>query len=300
MRVAIASGKGGTGKTTVAVNLAARLTAQGRTTVLADCDVEEPNVHMFLVPEHPETTTETYEIPAIDASRCQGESCQSCVYLCRFKALIWMADEVMVFPELCHSCGLCFEACPADAIGSGERVIGTLSRGGLENGPLAGLGLVQGLMRVGEAMAPPLIKRVKNTALQLAGEDGIVLFDSPPGTSCPVIETLNDSDAAVLVTEPTPFGLHDLKLAVETLRGLDIPFGVVINRDGMGDDRVERYLSEEDIPLLARIPHSLEAAQAYSRGELFVEVLPDMARAFDQLWAAIVQLAQTPSEVRHA
>ena len=283
MRIAIASGKGGTGKTTVTVNLAAFLQKIGKRVTVVDCDVEEPNSHFFLTPGWDEPVTEYVPVPMVDHDRCLGEECRKCVEACRFKSLIWMAGEIMVFPELCHSCGLCNLVCPADAVGDDKREIGQL-----RHGKVKGIDFFGGLLRIGEAMAPPLIGRVKEEADK--ADHDVQLIDAPPGASCPVIGAMQGADRVVLVTEPTPFGLHDLELAVGLVRKLGFPFGVVINRAGMGDMRVERYLERENIPLLASFPHSIEGASAYSRGDLLIDALPGFKDEYEKLWRNITTL----------
>ncbi|KAB1443689.1 P-loop NTPase [Pseudodesulfovibrio senegalensis] len=282
MQIAIASGKGGTGKTTVATNLAAYFDQQGKSVSFLDCDVEEPNAHFFLTPEWTDERLETVPVPDIDTDACIGEECRKCIELCRFKALIWMVDSVMAFSELCHGCGLCDLACPAGAIIESHRELGTSVRGTKGN-----IIFHRGLLRIGEAMAPPLIKKVKARSLAEAGSPDIRILDCPPGATCPVVESLEGTDFAVLVTEPTPFGLNDLKIAVNLLRKLEIPFGVVINRAGMGDDEVEKYLEKESINLLGSLPHSLEAASAYSQGKLLVEALPEYREQIESIAKAI-------------
>ena len=287
MRIAIASGKGGTGKTTLAVNLAAMLQAAGSQTSLVDCDVEEPNADLYLPAPWNEEWEHHVPVPRIDTATCLGESCSKCIELCRFKALIWMADEVLPFPELCHACGLCMAACPAKCIAEDHRVTGKVRRGVVHDGLAAGLELTSGELRVGEAMAPPLIKAVK----EAARDHALQIWDCPPGTSCPVIAGLHGADAVILVTEPTPFGLHDLNLAVQLVRTLGLPFGVVVNKAGLGDDRVERYLVDENIQLLSLIPHGVEAAKTCASGRLLMEV-PGYQAIFEQLWVQVQQLAK--------
>ncbi|MFW5734312.1 MAG: P-loop NTPase [Oceanidesulfovibrio sp.] len=292
LRIAVASGKGGTGKTTVTTNLAVHVARQGRNVVVADCDVEEPNAHISLCDGFVSERLVTVAVPAIDTAACLGEACGKCVELCRFKALILMVGEVMVFPELCHACGLCEEACPVGAVKRGERKIGTVRRGRVQSSILdsatGSLTLVDGLMRVGEAMAPPLIHAVKDEAVRLAetqsDRESVLFMDCPPGASCPAISALQSADVALLVAEPTAFGLHDFKLALETVRVLGIPHAVVVNRAGMGDYRVEEYLVGESIPYLASLPVSMEAAQAGSRGELLIDAVDELAQGYADLW----------------
>jgi MinD superfamily P-loop ATPase len=278
LKIAVASGKGGTGKTTVAVNLAALWAESGREVVFADCDVEEPNAHVFLPTIWRSEETAFLPVPRFLQERCRGESCRICLDLCRFKALIRMAGEIMLFPELCHGCGLCKLACPAGAVADDARELGVVRQG--ESGAVRMIG---GLVRVGEPMASPLIKAVK----QAAGEAPLQIWDCPPGTACPVIAAVSGADFVVLVAEPTAFGLHDLSLAVGLARTLGLAHGVVVNRDGMGDGRVLDYLEREGVPLLGRIPGSLEAARISARGGLLVREMPELRPAFENVWAGI-------------
>lgn len=272
MRIAIASGKGGTGKTTVAVNLALTLSKSGREVVYADCDVEEPNGHLFLKPEIVKSENVGVLNPQADPDKCDG--CGECSKICRFSAIAVVAGKVLTFPELCHGCGGCAIACPHDAITETVRPAGII-----ETGRSHGFRYLAGRLNIGEVMPVPLIKEVK----QNIGEHVHAIIDSPPGTSCPVIEAVRGSDFVLLVTEPTPFGLHDLKLAVDLVRELKIPHGVLINRAGSGDERVNEYCREENIELIAEIPHSRTAAESYARGELISETLPEFTACFEQL-----------------
>ncbi len=282
MRIAIASGKGGTGKTTVTANLAAHLARAGRPVTALDCDVEEPNLHLTLPARWGEPRTVTLPVPVVDPDACLGRECGTCASLCRFGALAMMTDEPMVFAEMCHGCGLCVMACPAGAISEGGRDIGVVRQG-----PVPGLDVrvVGGELRVGEAMAPPLIGAV----LDEAPDDGLVLVDCPPGTSCPMIKATQNADFAILVTEPTPFGLHDLGLAAEVLRGTGLPFGAVVNRQGLGGAEASDYLTREGIPILGALPHSLEAAQICSEGGLHVGALPGFSELYEGIWTAALR-----------
>lgn len=259
MIIAIASGKGGTGKTTLATNLAAAV--QGRVQLL-DCDVEEPNAHLFLKPDIEHSFEVQVEVPEIDPNKCTY--CGKCQDICQFNAIAILPDTALTFPELCHSCGGCFLICPQDAVLSRHRSVGVL-----EIGSRGHIRFIHGRLRVGEAMAVPLIKAVKAEA----HPDGLIIIDAPPGTSCPVVATLWGADAVLLVTEPTPFGLHDLELAVGAARELQLPVGLVINRSDLGDRRVHDYAARENLPILLEIPFDREAAGAYARGQLLVETL---------------------------
>jgi len=279
MIISVASGKGGTGKTTVATNLAL---AMGEGVRFLDCDVEEPNGHLFLSPEITESRELSTFIPKIDEDRCTG--CKKCSDICRFRALAVVAKKVLVFPELCHSCGGCVEVCPEDAIADDSRVLGVV-----ESGSCGDISFSHGRLRVGEAMSPPLIKAVRDNR---NGAENIII-DAPPGTSCPVIAAMKGCDFVLMVTEPTPFGLHDLKLAVEAVKMLDIPRGLVINRADIGNDAVRKYAEEEELPILLEIPFDRKIAEAYSNGKPIVEAMPEWAEKFRELYGRIEQLVHS-------
>jgi MinD superfamily P-loop ATPase len=267
--VAVASGKGGTGKTTVSVNMARVF---GAPVQLLDCDVEEPNDHLFLGAPAGERETVSIPIPAVDESLC--DACGECGRICEYHAIVSFGSKPLVFPELCHGCGGCSAVCPTRAISETGRRIGVV-----ETMHAGDITLVQGRLDVGSAMAPPLIRAVKARLR----EGTPAILDAPPGTSCPVIAAIRGADRVVLVTEPTPFGLHDLTLAVEMVRELGMPFGVVVNRVGIGDDRVHAYCAREGIPILLEIPDDRRIAEAYSRGELVVDALPEYRSLFSGL-----------------
>lgn len=269
MVIAIASGKGGTGKTSVAVSLAL---SAGRCR-LVDCDVEEPDVHLLLKPQVVQTRPVTSPVPRIDESLCNR--CGECSRACAFHALATLPNSVLVFRELCHGCGLCAWVCPRKAITETGRELGVL-----EIGRAGEVDFIAGRLNEGEPMAVPVIKAARGLA-----EPGLdTIIDAPPGTSCPVVAAVSGADCCLLVTEPTPFGLHDLTLAVDTLRRLKLRFGVIINRCDIGDDRVEQYCARESIPVLLRIPEDRAIAEAYSRGLPLTSARPDLVPEFARLW----------------
>jgi len=278
MIISVASGKGGTGKTTVATNLAVSLDEQVQ---FLDCDVEEPNAHLFLKPRMEHKQTIWAPVPQVDEERCT--LCGKCAEICQFKAIVVIGETVLPFHELCHSCGGCVEVCPEKAITETGRELGVVERGHRN-----GIRFIHGLLRVGEAMSPPLIKKVRS----YAGPESITIIDAPPGTSCPVIAAMNGVDFVLLVTEPTPFGLYDLELAVGAVRTLGIPHGLVINRSDIGDDRVRMYAKEEKIPVLMEIPFDRAIAETYSIGRLMVEEMPHWKEKFRNLYKDIAQLAK--------
>ncbi|MGA9347593.1 MAG: ATP-binding protein [Anaerolineae bacterium] len=303
MIIAVASGKGGTGKTTVAVNLALSIAskrlgvsaskrldeANSRTlgrynakTLFLDCDVEEPNAHLFLNPTIERREEVGILIPEVDYDKCTF--CGRCAEVCAYHAIAVVKQNVLVFPELCHGCGSCTLNCPEGAIHEVLNVTGVI-----EEGRAGGIRFAHGILNIGEAMAPPIIRQLKKRI----GEADLrphssVILDASPGTACPVVETMRGADFGLMVTEPTPFGLHDLRLAVEVARGeLGLPVGVVINREGVGDRGVEDYCAAEDIPILMRIPLDRRIAEAYSEGVTVVEALPEYRERFIELYRRI-------------
>ncbi len=272
MRIAVASGKGGTGKTTVATNLAYIASRNGQSVAYLDCDVEEPNGHVFLAPDLAYSEPVHVAEPKVDEAACTN--CGRCSEICQFSAILCMIRQVLVFPELCHDCGGCWRVCPEGAITTTPRMVGLL-----ETGWAGEVQFVQGTLAIGEPMSPPVIKAVKAAAPQA----NLIITDAPPGTSCPVIESVRGSDYVLLVTEPTPFGLHDLKLAVAMTRALGLPFGVVVNRAQPGYRAVQSFCREERIRLLSEIPEDRRIAEVYSRGELICEALPNRADIFADL-----------------
>ena len=282
MIISIASGKGGTGKTTVATNLAVSL---GGGVQLLDCDVEEPNAHLFIHPVFEKKEIVSTAVPEVDEAKCN--LCGKCGEICQFKAIVVIGKTVLPFQELCRSCGGCMEVCPEHAIREGQRVLGEI-----ELGHRNGLEFIHGRLRVGEAMAPPLIRKVRS----FAHPDKVTIIDAPPGTSCPVIASMKGADFVLLVTEPTPFGLHDVKLAVGAVRILGIACGLVINRSDMGDDRLREYAGAEGIPILMEIPFDRKIAESYSRGDLLVDVRPEWRAKFLQLYEKITGLIKRAGE----
>ncbi|OGN96725.1 MAG: (4Fe-4S)-binding protein [Chloroflexi bacterium RBG_13_51_36] len=275
MIISVASGKGGTGKTLVATSLALSLKDNHKVQLL-DCDVEEPNANILLRLPIKQSQPVYIPIPRVQEAKCTY--CGKCAEVCAYNAIAVIKQKVLVFPELCHGCGGCSYLCPESAITEEGRGVGIVERGSSGN-----LELIQGKLNVGEAMAPPVIREVK----RYTNPANIVIIDVPPGTSCPVIEAVKGSDFCLLVTEPTPFGLNDLSLAVEVVSELDIPCGVIINRVGVGSKEVEQYCCRERIPILLTIPLDREIAALYSRGIPLIEGMPRWREEFLRLFQDI-------------
>ncbi len=275
MKITVASGKGGTGKTTIAVNLALSI----ENSMLIDCDVEGPNSHIFF--REPMVKLEDVNIPApkFDLETCT--LCGKCVEFCQYNAISIIGEKLLFFEELCHGCGGCKIICPVDAITEVDHNVGLIEKGGTQDLPV-----YHGLLNIGEPFGVPIINRLK----QFADDKKTTIFDSPPGTACPAVETMRDVDFCILVTEPTPFGLHDLTLTVDVIRQIGTPFGVVVNRDGIGDDRVDRYCEKEGIPLLAKIPNDMEVAKLYSKGIPMVTGLPKYRKLFTEMFSKIREM----------
>ena len=278
MKIAIASGKGGTGKTTIATNLARSIAHLDKTVQYLDCDVEEPNGHIFLKPDIKDIRSITISVPQVDEDKCSG--CGKCGQLCQYSAIINLKNTVMTFDQLCHSCGGCKLVCPEGAITEKQKEIGFLEVG-MVNDVVFG----QGRLKIGDIHTPPLIKQVKANALQ----EGISIIDAPPGTSCPVIVAVKGADFVLLVTEPTLFGLNDLKLAVAMIKELKIPFAVIINRSEPDEQMINQYCQDENIEILLEIPDDRAIAEAYSVGKMIVDILPDYKKDFVGLYKAITR-----------
>ncbi len=277
MKVAVLSGKGGAGKTLVACGLAC---AAGRA-VYADCDVEEPNGHLFFKPENTVTRPVLRRMPAFDAQKCTG--CRKCVERCRFNALVFVKGAPMLFGEVCHSCGVCAYVCPEGAVAEAG-----LEAGAVESGVRGGIRVVTGELKLGEATGVPVIA----AALEEAGDEGTVIIDCPPGSACPVMEAAREAGYCVLVTEPTAFGLHDLRLVVELMRVMGKPCGVVVNKAGAEYAPLEEYLAREGLPVLARIPYSENLAAIVSAGGLAYDEDAQARELFTALLGRIREAAR--------
>ena len=273
MIISIASGKGGTGKTTIATNLAISLE---RPVTFLDCDVEEPNAYLFLNPSVSSSKKVYMPVPLVDEKKCDG--CGECAKICQFKAIVVINKIPLTFPELCHGCGGCVKVCPKGAISETKREIGEMFFGKKDS-----IDVIWGKLRIGEPMAPPLIKEIRKHE----SKNGITIIDAPPGTSCPVVASVKYTDYIVLVTEPTPFGFNDLKLAIETVKLLKVPFGILINRSDLGTDDVRNFARQNNIPILMEIPFDQRIAVSYSKGIPLVYELSDYKDRFREMFEKI-------------
>ncbi len=276
MKIAIASGKGGTGKTTIATNLAVSISQESNRVEYIDCDVEEPNGHIFLKPDITRTEDVTVSVPSVNNELCIH--CGKCGQLCQYSAITCLKNKVLVFEGMCHSCGGCMEICPARAITEKQRKIGIA-----EFGKSKDVYFRHGKLDIGTIQTPALIRYIKNTIVP----DAITIIDAPPGTSCPVVETIKQCDFVLLVTEPTPFGLNDLILAVDMVKALNIPFSVGINRCDVGDTKVLEYCRNEGIEVDIEIPNDRRIAESYSRGIMMIEQMPEYKEIFKKTYQKI-------------
>ena len=284
LRIAIASGKGGTGKTTVATCLAQVAEGLGHSVTYLDCDVEEPNGHLFLKPEITEGMPVGLPVPKVDQDTCI--CCGECAEICQYSAIVCVKDKILTFPDLCHSCGGCVRVCPVDAIEEVPRTVGTL-----EQGKAGGIDFIHGRLNIGEVMAPPLIKAVRERAKN-NGNVNMQIIDAPPGTSCPVITAIGDADLVVLVTEPTPFGLNDLDLAIDMVRELGLKHVVVVNRHEDDNNSAREFCNQKGVEIIAEIPDDRRIAEAYSRGETMVSSLEEYKGILEDMYETIRHKAQ--------
>ena len=284
MKIAIASGKGGTGKTTLSSNLAAYISEKEKV-VLCDLDVEEPNSGLFIKGELIHKEEKFKMVPNWDSDKCT--LCGLCQEVCNFNAVIKVENKIMVFPNLCHSCYACSELCPEDALPMIPEKMGELKH--FESGDIS---FIESHLDVGREQAVPLISQTIEYVDEHFSKDTIKLYDSPPGTSCPVIEATKEVDFVILITEPTPFGFHDLKLAIETMKKMQKKFAVIINRYGIGNDDVLNYCKDNDIPLLAKIPNDRHIAELYSNGELIYTKVPEVKEQLKHVYDYILKLKE--------
>jgi MinD superfamily P-loop ATPase len=270
MKIAVLSGKGGTGKTTVSASLAASL---GHCQYV-DCDVEEPNGALFLNPKIKHVTPVSVLVPKVDETKCDG--CGACGKACRFHAIAVVKRKVLIFPEVCHHCGACLIACPQKAIYEVEREIGVVEADGERL-------FLQGRLNIGEPITIPIIHQLKRSVRN----DIPVVMDCSPGASCTVVQTIDGCDYCILVTEPTPFGLHDLKIAVSLVRKMEMPYGVVVNKAMREDQSIQEYCKQEVIDVLMEIPYLREIAESYSNGVLPVQMNEELKSRFVQMYDGI-------------
>jgi len=295
MIVSVASGKGGTGKTTVTASL---LSVWEAPVAALDLDVEEPNLHLFLKPDLRESFEEHMEVPVVDEERCTA--CGKCSEICQFQAIKVMAGHCLVFSEMCHGCGGCLAVCPEQALSPGNRVLGTVEQG-FAHTLWSKIDFLMGRLRVGEAMSPPLMQRAKARLGRLLDEKPMdAIIDAPPGVSCPAVAAVMDTDVILLVTEPTPFGFHDFKLAYEAFSPMGAPMGAVINRAGLGDRSVYEFCAEKGLPILAEIPYHRAVAEAYARSKVVARISQDMRDIFIHLRDGLRELAAGPKAGKEA
>ncbi len=288
-RVAVASGKGGTGKTTVAANLFHTFLIEGMDVVLADCDVEEPNAALFFDKSLRAKQEVEQPLPEIVTSQCTF--CGRCVEACAFNAILMVKSiaHIKVMPELCHSCGACLHACPErGAIKEYPKTLGYIHS--YELNGMRPTSIVEGELKIGEAMAVPVIKEVKRHAAGLKSE--VLIIDAPPGTSCPAMETVHDTDYVILVAEPTPFGISDLKIMLDTVLKMNLEVGVILNRSDKGTEELKNYLMEKNVEVLMEIPFDKKVAEAYSEGNLLTEHIPWVQRKFNELYHLLIDKIQ--------
>jgi MinD superfamily P-loop ATPase len=286
MIITIASGKGGTGKTTIAASLALSLAAEQSTPPLfLDCDVEAPNAHLFLHPKLDEQQDVALLIPSVDESKCTY--CGKCADACQYHAIAVLGQKTLVFPQLCHGCGSCTALCPEKAITEIPDRMGVIERGPAD----AGISFARGVLDVGEPMAVPVIRQLKKWAVPKPGQ--VVICDAPPGTSCPVVETMRGSDYLLLVTEPTPFGLHDLNLAVQVASALSVPAGIIINRENGPFPRLDNFYAEHNLPVLLRIPFERVIAEGVAQGKTLLDIHPNYVETFHQIFLQITSCMET-------
>ena len=291
MIVAVASGKGGTGKTTVSASL---VSAWRHPVTAVDLDVEEPNLHLFLNPVMAGSRTAYMDVPEVDLNRCNH--CGACSSICQFKAISVFGEAILSFPEMCHGCGACLAVCPENALRPGRRELGTI-----QWGTAGTAGFLMGELRVGEAMSPPLMRQVKHRLTErIAGTPTDVIIDAPPGVSCPAVNAVMDADVILLVTEPTPFGLYDLKLAVKAFAPLNRPMAVVVNRAGLGDTGVHDYCRAAQLAIIAEIPYDRAIAEAYARGKIPAVAFESLGSYFEGFSRDIRRWAKETDPEREA
>lgn len=290
MRIAVASGKGGTGKTTIATSLALSLAEAGHPPVFLDGDVEAPNAHLFLAPAFKQRQEVAILIPQVDENKCTY--CGKCAEVCQYHALALLGQKALVFPQLCHGCGSCTHVCPENAITEVPEVIGVLERGTARSE----IPYARGVLNIGEPMAVPIIRQLKKWLEQET--DQVTIMDAPPGTSCPVVESMRGADFVLLVTEPTPFGLHDLRLAVQVAHELNIPAGAVVNRYGSENAQLEELCQKEVIPILMHVPFERAIAEGVARGRLLTEIHPEYVHLFRQMMGQIAGLVAGTEKAR--